>query len=61
MEAELIKIFVNKHIKLEYHNGFIIRGAIIKVYQDSILFLSDQGMRSAISLSEIKSVCEVGF
>lgn len=61
MEAEIIEIFVGKHVKLEYHNGFIIRGAIIKVYKDSILFFSDQKMKSAISLSEIKSVCEVGF
>ena len=61
MEVELILIFVNKHVKLEYFNGFIIRGAVLRVYKDSILFLSDQKSKSAINLKDIKSVCEVNY
>lgn len=58
MEQEALKRFRNKEVKLTYKNGFNLKGSILEVYQDSILFRTQQAS-SLISLEEISSVVEV--
>lgn len=57
MEREILYNFVGKRVKLEYNNGFGLKGTILKVYQESILFKTDQAT-SAIALEEIKNIVE---
>ena len=55
MESDAIKRFLEKYVKLEYQNGFILRGTIKQVYSDSILFETKQA-ESLINISEIKNI-----
>ena len=59
MELEAIKTFLGKNVKLEYHNGFNLRGNILKVYTETILFKTYQA-ESLINIYEIKNVTEIG-
>jgi hypothetical protein len=38
MEREAISNFEGQFVKLEYTNGFNLKGTILKVYNESILF-----------------------
>lgn len=58
MEEEAVANFEGKFVKLEYLNNFNIKGTILKVYKDSILFKTHQAT-SAILLSNIKSIVEM--
>ena len=55
MESTTIKHFEGKRVKLIYRSDFVLIGTILKVYQDSILFKTDQA-ESIISLYDIKHV-----
>jgi len=55
METEVLKKFVGKKVKIEYKNGFILRGEILELYEDSLYFKSQQA-ESVISISDIKNV-----
>ena len=58
MEYEAIPDFLRnpkKEVKLEYNNGFILRGEIVSLYRDSFLFKTKQ-QESIIYLSDVKSV-----
>jgi len=55
MELEAIERFLGKYVKLEYHNGFNLRGTIKKVYTETILFETRQA-ESLINISEIKNI-----
>lgn len=55
MEREAISNFEGQFVKLEYTNGFNLKGTILKVYNESILFKTSTA-KSIISLCDIKSV-----
>ena len=57
MEREPILFFEGKYVKLSYYNDFTLIGTILKVYEDSILFKTDQ-KTSAISIDAIKTLVE---
>ena len=57
MELQAIKHFEGKCVKLKYHNDFFLIGKILEIYQESILFKTNQA-ESVIALSDIKSVVE---
>jgi hypothetical protein len=58
MEKEAISNFEGQYVKLEYINGFNLRGTILKVYKESILFKTLTA-KSIISLCDIKSITGV--
>ena len=58
MEHEAMQSFLKrqkKQVKLTYNDGFILRGVVVELFKDSILFRTKQH-ESIINLSEIKSV-----
>jgi hypothetical protein len=55
MEYEAIINFLDKTVKLEYHNGFNLHGIIKKLYNETILFETEQ-TTSLINLSDIKNI-----
>ena len=55
MEEEEIKTFEGCKVKIEYHNGFVLIGTIMKVYRTSILFKTYQ-KESLININEIKTL-----
>ena len=58
MEYEAINNFFGKNVKLVMNNGFILKGTILKVYKETVLFKTYQAT-SAIAITDIKSVREV--
>jgi len=57
MEPEAVSIFEGKKVKLTLHNGFNLRGTILNVYTETIIFRTDQ-KTSAISIDDIKNLVE---
>lgn len=55
MEREAISHFEGKLVKIQLYTDFGIVGTILKVYNESILFRTEQA-DSVINLTEIKSV-----
>ena len=54
---EAISRFKGKEVQLKLNDGFNLTGCILEVYQESILFKTNQA-ESIISLSEITKVVE---
>ena len=58
MHKDVVKRFVSKYVKL-VHNGYAIRGHIIRIEEDCIIFKTKQA-ESAISLDAIESIVLLG-
>lgn len=57
IELEAISRFKGKEVQLKLNDGFNLTGTILEVYQESILFKTNQA-EAIISLSEITKVVE---
>jgi ribosome maturation factor RimP len=57
IELEAISRFEGKEVQIKLNDGFNLTGTILVVYQESILFKTNQA-ESIISLSEITKVVE---
>jgi len=57
MEKEAITVFKGKLVKLTFHNDFNLVGTILEIYEETILFETDQ-KKSAIAISDIKTLVE---
>ena len=55
MNAEIVKRFVNKNVKLVKKNNYAIYGRIIEIEYDSVIFKSKK-TTSAISLDSIAEI-----
>ncbi len=58
MQYEAMESFLKrqkKQVKLTYNDGFILRGTVVELHKDSILFRTNT-CESIIPLSDIKSV-----
>ena len=53
MEHNAIKYFIKKRVKLTYNNGFNLKGEVVEIFSDSILFKTKK-CESVIPLSDIK-------
>ena len=58
MHVEVVKRFTHKYVKL-VHNGYAIRGYIVEIKEDCIIFKTKQ-TESAISLDAIESIVLLG-
>ena len=55
MEREIILNFENQRVKLTFSNGFNLIGTILEVYQESILFKTEQ-KTAALNIHDIKEI-----
>jgi ribosome maturation factor RimP len=57
MEREAVSNFEGKLVKLTFHNDFNLVGTILEIYEETILFETEQ-KKSAISIADIRSLVE---
>ena len=60
MEQEAVFYFKGKRVLLTFKNEFNLRGTILEVYRETIIFKTSQ-KTSAVAMQDIKSLVESDY
>ncbi len=58
MNGEVVKRFLNQHVKICLKNGFLIDGYIREIFEDCIVFVR-KGNESVLDLDGISEIVKV--